>query len=207
MEAVLKHRSKYSGSIDRDLLAFTDSDWAGDVEHRRSVTGMAVFFAGAVVAYKSKFQSTIALSSTEAEFSAACATGKVILYLRSILEEIGISQKHATVLYEDNQGAIMMANARQPTRRMRHVETAQFAIIDWIEKDLLCLEFVESSLNCADAMNKPLSRIQFYKHFDRIMGRIIPKQFKENTVTKQKLNTTNRTETRSCQTLTDGVSD
>ena len=205
--SVVNHKSKYKRKIDEDLVGFTDSDWAGDVEHRRSITGMAVFFGGSVVAYKSKFQSTIALSSTEAEFSAACDTGKVILYLRSILDEMGISQKHATVLYEDNQGAIMMANARQPTRRTRHVETAQFAIIDWIEKDLLYLEFVESSLNCADAMNKPLSRILFYKHFDRIMGRLIPKQFATDSArSKEKSHTTDHTETESCKSLTIEVS-
>jgi len=120
---------------------------------------------------------------------------------------MGMDQKHATVVYEDNQGAIMMANARQPTRRTQHVETAQFAMIDWIERDLLCLEFVESSLNCADAMNKPLSRIQFfYKHFDRIMERMVPNQFKERTSTKPVTNTTDDIETKTYQTLTEGVS-
>ena len=194
LKGVEDHKQCYTGAVDEDLIAFTDSDWAGDVGHRRSVTGMAIFLGGSVVAYKSKFQPTVALSSTEAEFSAACETGKVVLYLRSILEEIGVSQDNATVVYEDNQGAIMMANARQPTRRTRHIETAQFALIDWVEKDLLCLKFVESSLNCADAMNKPLSRIQFYKHFDRIMGRMVPNHIKTRTATKTKENTTNHTD-------------
>ena len=63
--------------IINNLYGFTDSDWAGDTSHRHSVTGIAVFLAGSVVAYKSKFQRTVALSSTEAEFSAVCETGKL----------------------------------------------------------------------------------------------------------------------------------
>ena len=60
-------------------------------------------------------QAIIALSSTETEFIAACEAGKYLLYLRTILSEIGLPQTAATVLYEDNQGALLMANAQKPT--------------------------------------------------------------------------------------------
>ena len=161
-----------------NMYGFCDSDWAGDSNHRHSVTGIAIFLAGAVVAYKSKFQRTVALSSTEAEFSAACETGKMILYLRSILEELQVEQTQATVMYEDNMGALLMANSGQPTKRTRHVETSQFAILDWVQRDLIHLQYSKTSDNCADAMTKPLARILFHKHMDRIMGRIIPTQFR-----------------------------
>ena len=58
---------------------------------------------GAVILCKSRFQDTIALSSTEAKFIAAVEGGKYILYLRSILNDIGIPQHDATILYEDNK--------------------------------------------------------------------------------------------------------
>ena len=48
------------------LIAFSDSDWSGDLVHRKSVTGIAVMYAGGVVCYKTKYQETIALISTEA---------------------------------------------------------------------------------------------------------------------------------------------
>jgi hypothetical protein len=53
------------------LHAYVDSDWGSDRTHRRSVTGLVLMLAGGVIAYKSKYQATIALSSTEAEFTAA----------------------------------------------------------------------------------------------------------------------------------------
>ena len=58
------------------LVAFSDSDWAGDQVSRRSVTGVAIMYAGGVVCYKTKYQETIALSSTEAEFVALYDAGK-----------------------------------------------------------------------------------------------------------------------------------
>ena len=161
-----------------NMYGFVDSDWAGDVKHRHSVSGIAIFLAGAVIAYKSKFQKTIALSSTEAEFSAACEAGKIILYLRSILEDLDIEQEAATTLYEDNMGALMMANAGQPTRRTRHIETTQFALLDWVKRDLLHLEYSSTTNNCSDALTKPLARVLFHKHMDRLMGRIVPPIFR-----------------------------
>ena len=59
----------------------------------------------------------MALSSTEAEFIAACEAAKVILCVRSILDDMEGHQNEATTLLEDNQGALLMANAGQPTKR------------------------------------------------------------------------------------------
>ena len=56
-------------------------------------------------------------SSTEAEFMAACDTGKTILYIRSILWDLDIPQEAATVLYEDNNGCTAMGNTQKPTLR------------------------------------------------------------------------------------------
>ena len=168
------------------LMGYVDSDWAGDVSHRRSITGIAIFYGGAVIAYKSKFQKTVALSSTEAEFAAACEAGKIILYLRTILEELGMEQEKATILYEDNQGALMMANASQPTRRTRHVDTASFALLDWVSRDLLELTYTVTAMNNSDGMTKPLGRILFYKHFDRIMGRVVPDTIRNEFLLKNK---------------------
>ena len=90
-------------------------------------------FAGGAIAYKSKYQEVIALSTTEAEFVAACDAAKIILFLRSILEDLGLSQTHATTLFEDNNGALMMANAQQPTRRTRYMDIKHLSLLDWVE--------------------------------------------------------------------------
>lgn len=70
---------------DHALYRYVDADWASDSTHRRSVTGIIIMYAGGVVGYRTRFQDTIAHSSTEAEFTAACDAGKLILYFRSLL--------------------------------------------------------------------------------------------------------------------------
>jgi hypothetical protein len=71
--------------------------------------------AGGTIAYKTKLQPTVAQSSTEAEFMGACDTGKMLLFIRSILWDLGIPQTAASILYEDNDACIAMANAQKPT--------------------------------------------------------------------------------------------
>jgi hypothetical protein len=130
--------------------------------------------AGGAIAYKAKMQDVIALSSTEAEFVAACDAAKMILFFRSILEDLGIPQEEVTVLYEDNNGALMMANAQQPMRRTRHLDIKHFSLLDWVEKDLSILKAISTHDNASDAMTKMLPRQLFYRHRDTFMGRRIP---------------------------------
>ena len=94
-----------------------DSDYTVNNTHRKSVTGLSLQMTEGSILYKTRFQDTMALSSTKAESTAAAEASKYILYVRSILEEFGIDQQQATTLYEDNQGALLMANAPQPTKR------------------------------------------------------------------------------------------
>ena len=81
-------------------MAYGDSDWATCVKTRRSFSGICILLAGGTIAYKTKFQPTVALSSTEAEFMAATDVGRMCLYVRSILWNLDIPQEAATVAYE-----------------------------------------------------------------------------------------------------------
>ena len=156
------------------LKAATDSDWGGDTSHRKSITGLVIKLAGGCIYYKTKFQTTIALSSTEAEFVAATETAKSLIYIRTILKEIGIEQQHASILHIDNNGALNMANQQQPTRGTRHMELKQFAIQQWVENDIIYLKRITTEDNYADAMTKQLGRTKHYTHFDYIMGCLRP---------------------------------
>ena len=157
------------------LIGYVDSDHASDASHRRSVSGFHVKLAGGTVLYKTKYQNIVAQSSTEAEFIAAAEAGRYILYLRTIMAEIGLPQHHATVMYEDNQGALLMAKAGQPTKRTKHIATRYFALQDWVERDLLAFHRISTTGNSADAMTKATARTLFYRHNNHIMGKVIPK--------------------------------
>ena len=86
------------------LYGYTDSDWANDSNHRRSVSRTAIIFGGGSIVYKTILQRTVALSSTEAEFYALAETGKLVLYIRLVLADLGMPQQNATTIYKDNRG-------------------------------------------------------------------------------------------------------
>ena len=99
---------------------------------------------GGVILYKTRYQPTVAGSSTEAEFAAALETGKLVLYVRSILFELGFEQTDPTVIHEDNRGCLFLANAQKPTKRTRHVAIKQFMIQDWVETDQILMSAIET---------------------------------------------------------------
>ena len=152
----------------------TDATWASDRKHRRSMGGVVFLLAGGAIYYKSRLHPTIALSSTESEFASMVDAGKAALYLRSILDEIGLTQHQPTPILIDNAGAQQMANAQRPTRRTRHVECNQFVILEWTESEFITFQQCKSELNISDSLSKPTARIKHYEHFDIIMGRRPP---------------------------------
>ncbi len=159
----------------KELNASADSDWATCPKTRRSFSGMCVKLAGGIIAYKSRLQTVIAQSSTEAELVAANDVGKMILYIRSIMWDLGIPQMAATVIGEDNDACTAIGNAQKTTARTRHVDIKQRAIADWIERDLLILRRVDTSVNESDLMTKLLGRILFHRHNDYILGHVPPR--------------------------------
>jgi hypothetical protein len=155
-----------------DLQGYSDSDWAMDIRHRRSISGIVLKLSGGAVAWKCRVQPTISLSSTEAEFLAASDAGRLILYIRSVLQELAETPLPVTPLYEDNRAAVLMSQASQPTRQTRHIDIRHFALLSWVETDVLKLIPIATASNSADLLTKQLPRILFSRHLDNISGRL-----------------------------------
>ena len=173
---LLQYNNNSMDNVDspQHLHGAVDSDWGGDSTHRKSVSGLALRIAGGTILYKTKFQACVALSSTEAEFTAACDAGRSILYVRSILDEINMPQDAATSLYIDNNGALLMGNAQQPTRRTKHMDLKKFALQDWVERDLLILKRINTSDSFTDPLTKPMGKELHARHNEYLLGKIIP---------------------------------
>ena len=157
-----------------DAHGMSDADWASCLRTRRSFTGSLIKLAGAAVAYKTQLQATIATSSTESEFMAAYELGKALLYVRSLLWDLNVPQEAASRIYEDNDACTAMANAQKPTSRTRHMDIRYNVLCEWVERDLIVLERVDTTINEADHFTKLLSRVLFHRHIDYIMGHVPP---------------------------------
>jgi hypothetical protein len=158
-DLLLDRRPQHNADV---AFAYGDSDWATCMKSRRSFSGICIQLAGGTIAYKTKFQPTVALSSTEAEFMAACNVSCMCLYVRSILWDLNIPQEAATVAYQDNDGCTSMGNAQKPTPRTRHIVIKYFALCDWVERDLIIIERIDTSINTADHLTKILPHTLFH---------------------------------------------
>ena len=148
--------------------------------------------AGGAIYFRTNLQPTIALSSTEAEFMTMANAGKAALYIRWILTELqqevdtttpikttendGIPRKilDPTTIKADNAGAVKIASAQQPTRRVRHVEMKYFAILQWTEDKYLKYQQTDTTGNYSDSLSKINGSTKHHEHFDIAMGRRPP---------------------------------
>ncbi len=134
-------------------VAYGDSDWASCVKTRQSFSSTCIQLSEGRIAYKTKFQPTIALSPTEAEFMAACNMARMCQIVHSLLWDLDIPQEAATVAYEDNNGCTAMGNAQQPTTRTCHINIKYFALCDWMERDLIVFECIDMSIKQTTSLN------------------------------------------------------
>ncbi|KAH9649101.1 hypothetical protein KPL70_025857 [Citrus sinensis] len=107
----LSHGLVYGRSKGRNdgLLGFVDSDYAGDLDRRRSLTGFMFMYEGCLINWKASLQHVVALSTTEAEYTAATEAVKEALWLQGLLGELGVRQKSVTI-HCDSSSAIICAS-------------------------------------------------------------------------------------------------
>ena len=139
------------------LDGFTDSDMAGDVDSRKSTSGYLITFAEGAVAWLSRFQKCVALSTTEAEFIAITEACKEILWLKKFLQELGLKQERY-VLYCDNQSAIHLSKNSSFHSRSKHIDVRYHWIRDVLNDKLLELEKVHTDENTSDMLTKVLTK-------------------------------------------------
>lgn len=105
------------------LSGFTDSDWAGDSQDRKSTMGYVFLLGNSPITWNSKKQPTVALSSTEAEYMSLTESTKEAIWLRRLFKEIGTQQNQdPTPLFGDNQGSINLAHNPIYHGRTKHIE-------------------------------------------------------------------------------------
>ena len=122
LKGILFHGIFYSAQSPLVLHAFSDADWAGDPTNCRSTTGYCFLLDSSLISWRSKKQTFVARSSTEAEYRALADTTSELLWLRWFLKDLGVSTSSATPLYCDNQSAIHITHNDVFHKRTKHIE-------------------------------------------------------------------------------------
>ena len=99
-----------------------NADWAGDANDRKSTSGYLFMVSGAPVSWKSKKQTCVALSTAEAEYIALAAATQEVTWLRQLLTDLHNEQTEPTVIHEDNQAAICIAQNTQYHSKTKHID-------------------------------------------------------------------------------------
>jgi hypothetical protein len=151
---------RYSAGSEQGLVlaGFVDADWAGDLDCRRSTTGYVFTLCGGAVAWTCRRQRTIALSSSEAEYMALGDAVQEALYLRQLLDDMGFKQSGPTLLFEDNQGCIFMANKDAHSKRTKHIDIRFKFVQEAVQEQTVSVQYLHSKMMPADCLTKPLSR-------------------------------------------------
>ena len=162
----------YSGHVHDAMLlrGFSDSDWAGDMDTRRSTTGFVFMLSGGAVSWESKLQPTVAGSSTEAEYMAAYFAVQEALYLRELLGDMMLAQVGATVIAEDNQGAIALANNAVWHKRTKHIATKYHFVRDRVATGEVRLDYIKTDDQAADMLTKALPAPALKRFREFVMG-------------------------------------
>ena len=170
LQGTSQYRLEYQSDdkVDIGLQVFVDSDWAGDRVDRKSILGFVVMFEGGAVSWGSKKQTSVALSTVEAEFIAASTAVKEILWHRGLLQSLDMGASKGTPLLIDNQGALDLIKSSQINDRTKHIDTRFRHICDREEAGDIVGEHVATEDQMADIMTKSLGIEKFSGFRERI---------------------------------------
>ncbi|CAL8992931.1 unnamed protein product [Prunus brigantina] len=143
-----------------NLVVYSDADWAGCSDDRKSTSGGVFYVGNNLVAWHSKKQNSISLSTAEAEYVAAGSCCTQLLWMRQMLEDYGLAQS-CFLIYCDNMSAIDISKNPVQHSRTKHIDIRHHFIRDLMEDKILSLEFVPSEKQLADILTKALD---FQKH-------------------------------------------
>ena len=169
-----------------DFHGYTDSDWVGEEDGRRSTSGFMFLMAGGAISWRSKRQNTVATSSTEAEYVACAMASKEALWIRQLLAELQVFYNNneylqatnnncepeipsdwyyqpknttlpATTIYCDNNGATALTKNPEQMKKTKHIDIAYHFVRERVQSKELDFQYIPTGDMVADGLTKYLS--------------------------------------------------
>jgi hypothetical protein len=181
----LNYGLRYTTSSDIQLHGFTDSNWAGSAEERKSTSGMCFSVGSAMISWGNMKHKSVALriaeaeyiaaceacteaeyiaaceACTEAEYIAACEACTEAIWLRKLIPELFDQVPDSTIIHSDNQSCIRLLEHPVFHERSKHIEIKYYFIQDKVQEGELKLQYIPTDEQTTNILTKPLSRIKF----------------------------------------------
>ncbi|BES91891.1 Hydra magnipapillata [Nesidiocoris tenuis] len=146
-----------------DLECYSDADLGGDASTGRSTTGVVCLHAGSIISWFSQLQSTVSISTTEAEITAASEAARELIWLKRLFEEV-LEIELKPVVKIDNEAAIKLARNPENHKRTKHIRIRHFFVRELVSEGEIEVEAVETANQLADMFTKPIHKPKMLEH-------------------------------------------
>ena len=142
------------------IEGFSDLDWAGCVDTRRSTSGFVWIMNGSAICWRSRLQTIVALSSTEVEYVGATPAVQGILWLRDLLHKLGVTDPTPSLLNMDNQGAVSLTHGAGDSNQTKHIDIRHHFIRSHVENKHIKVQYIPTDEMTADILTKNLGHMK-----------------------------------------------
>lgn len=149
-----------SSNNNMDISAYCDVDWIACLNSRKSVTGYIVKIGDSPIMWKSKKQTTVSKSSTEAEYRSMASTVAKLIWIIGLIKEFGVDVKLPSKIYSDSKAAIQIAANPVYHERTKLVEIDCHLIREKVMQGLVSTNYIRTNEQPADVLTKCLPRVQ-----------------------------------------------
>jgi hypothetical protein len=156
LKKTINYAITYGDNSNITISAFSDADWGANLIDRRSISGYMFSLAGGPIAWSSKKQTTVALSSMEAEYMALAHASQQAIWIHTLLSEMGHNITEPITIWVDNQAAIAHAITEMTMQRTKHIDIKYHFIRDAIAQELIIPDYIDTKDNLADFLTKAL---------------------------------------------------
>jgi len=152
-------------AITNDVVGYVDSNYGGDLDRRRSFSGYIFTLCNSAISWKATLQSIAALSTAEAEYISATEGVKEAIWLRGLVNELGLTQGVVTV-FCDSQSAIHLTKNNRYHDKTKHIDVKRHFIRDIVVAGEIVIEKIHTPENPADMLTNPLPNTKFQHYLD-----------------------------------------
>lgn len=153
----------YNNQGSKKCIGYSDADWGGDLDDRKSTSGYLFQIGEGPVSWRSKKQTSVALSTAEAEYMALASAAQEAVWMRLLTAELSDRPMEAVTVFEDNQSAIQMTKNPHFHGRAKHIGIKFHFIRELVSDGTVKLQYCPTEEMIADMLTKGLPRDQFNK--------------------------------------------
>ena len=161
IKGTLDHGLQLYKSSLSSLLSYTDADWGGCPDNRRSTSGYYVFLGDNLISWSAKRQPTVSKSSAEAEYRGVANVVSETCWIRNLLLEIHFPIHTATLVYCDNVRVVYLSGNPIHHQRTKHIEMDIHFVREKVQRGQVRVLHVPSRYQIADIFTKGLPQILF----------------------------------------------